>query len=58
MLSREMEFTMTTAVVLSEFMVLVGVALISVLAALRFVSHPRPGKADRGNLSQTGAFHV
>jgi hypothetical protein len=41
MLSRAMEFTMTTAVVLSEFMVFVGVTLISVLAALHFFSPAR-----------------
>jgi hypothetical protein len=53
-----MEFTMSTALVLSEFTMFVGAALIAVRTALRFLSLSHPGKADSHKFSKTGAFHV
>jgi hypothetical protein len=49
---------MATGVVLSEFMMIVGVVLIAVLAAFRFFSPSHPGKPDIHKFSKTGAFHV
>jgi hypothetical protein len=58
MVFREMEFTMSTALVLSEFTMFAGAALIAVRMALRLLSLSHPGKADSHKLSKAGAFHV